>query len=682
MSGTGEGTLFVVVGPSGVGKDTLLDGARARLERNRWFRFPRRIITRPADAGGEDHIAATEAQFADMLAAGAFLHHWQAHGLNYGLSADIADDLAAGRNVVVNTSRQEIGALRARAGRVVAIHITASPKVVEERLRRRGRESEDDIQRRLARIVKPTGMSGTALDLLNDSTPEAGIAALTELIAGSCDLRAQIHDFAVEFSNRPMCLVHRDNAVAASVLSGTERVTLTTGPASVVAELGLTDDSALVPPDGCALTATARAKLDAAPGDVVRIERSPSPRSRAILQKKIRGEKLSHDEIDRFVDDLVSGRFSQPEIAGFLVAAAGNLDLEEVVSLTRVRAQFAPRQKWAAPVVVDKHSMGGIPGNRITPIVIPIVAAFGLTIPKTSSRAITSAAGTADVMEVLARVDLTQAEMKRVVDATGACIAWNGRLTHSPVDDVMNAINRPLGMASSLLDVSSIMSKKLAAGSTHVLIDMPVGPAAKTKTRAEAEALKRLFEDVGAGVGLATHVNIADGTQPIGRGVGPVLEARDVLDVLRSGPDAPQDLRDKSVLYAALILEWAGGIAPGEGRAVAERLIDSGAALAKLQEIMAAQGSSDLPLEPGHFTHDLTAPQSGRIDGIGIRAVADIARAAGAPRVKSAGLDLLVRIGAQVTEGQPLLRIHANSQRALDAAMAAMGAAEAPFAIG
>lgn len=682
MSGTGHGTLFLVVGPSGVGKDTLLDGARARLGPNRWFRFPRRIITRPADAGGEDHVAVTEGQFVEMLAAGAFLHHWRAHGLSYGLPAEIEADLAAGINVVVNTSRAEIDALRARVSRAVAIHVTASPEVVADRLRARGRESEEDIQRRLARIVTPSDRTGTALDLLNDSTPEAGIAALVELIAGSCDLRAAIAAFPVEFGDRPLCVLHRDNPVAASVLSGTERVTLETGRAAVVAELGHATDARLVPEDGCALSASALEKLGAAPGDVVRIERSPSPRSRAILQKKIRGEKLGHDEIDRFVDDLVSGRFSQTEIAGFLVAAAGNLDLEEVVSLTRVRARFAPRQHWDAAVVVDKHSMGGIPGNRITPIVIPIVAAHGLTIPKTSSRAITSAAGTADVMEVLARVDLTREEMKRVVDATGACIAWNGRLTHSPVDDVMNAINRPLGMASSLLDVSSIMSKKLAAGSTHVLIDMPVGPAAKTKTQAEAEALKRLFEQVGAGVGLATHVNIADGTRPVGRGVGPVLEARDVLDVLRGAADAPQDLREKSVLYAALILEWAGGVPQGAGQRQAAELIDSGAALAKLDEIRAAQGLNDAALEPGHFTHDLTAPRAGVVEAVSIRAIADIARAAGAPRVKSAGLDLLAGIGAQVRQGQPLLRIHANSQRALDAALSALEATEACFTIG
>lgn len=681
MSDRHQGTLFAIVGPSGVGKDTLLDGARARLAGSHWFVFPRRIITRPADAGGEDYVSVTQDDFDRMLAAGAFLHHWQAHGLCYGLPAAIAGDLAQGRNVIVNTSRREIAALRSRVPNLVAIHITASPQVVEERLRRRGRESEDDIARRLARLVAPSEMGAGVLELLNDSTPAAGAAALVDLIAGSCELRAHVTEFQVDLGYRPLCLLHRDNPVAKAVLEGCERVTLSAGSGAVVAELALSGDSMLVDQDSCALNARALGGLDASLGTTVHIERSPSPKSRAILQKKIRGEKLGHSEIDRFVGDLVAGRFGQTEIAGFLVAAAGNLDLDEVISLTRVRAGFAPRQHWDAPVVVDKHSMGGIPGNRITPIVIPIVAAHGLTIPKTSSRAITSAAGTADAMEVLARVDLTLAEMKRVVEQTGACIAWNGRLTHSPVDDVMNAINRPLGMASSLLDVSSIMSKKLAAGSTHVLIDMPVGPAAKTRTEGEARALKQLFEAVGAGVGLATHVNLSDGTRPVGRGVGPVLEAIDVMDVLGNAAHAPRDLRAKSVEYAALILEWAGGVAPGEGRRRAEDLIDSGAAMAKLEQIIAAQGAAPTRPEPGHFTHDVTAPRAGRIGAADIRSIAETARAAGAPAVKSAGLALLVQEGDAVQSGQPLLRIHAASQRALEAAQAAIEAGGPPFQI-
>lgn len=187
--------LFVIVGPSGVGKDTLLDGARQALSGEARIRFARRVITRPADAGGEDHHAVTEAEFEALLARGAFIHHWHAHGLRYGIARDVADDLAAGIGVVLNTSRNEIAAFRQLADRVVVIHVTASPEAVEKRLRARGRESEADIARRLNRIAGHGLANAGALELRNDGTVQEGIAALVRLIAGSSGLHAGIWRF-------------------------------------------------------------------------------------------------------------------------------------------------------------------------------------------------------------------------------------------------------------------------------------------------------------------------------------------------------------------------------------------------------------------------------------------------------------------------------------------------------
>ncbi|MCZ4353916.1 phosphonate metabolism protein/1,5-bisphosphokinase (PRPP-forming) PhnN [Roseovarius aestuarii] len=659
-----QGTLFLVVGPSGVGKDTLLDGARETLASSCWFSFPKRVITRAADAGGEDHIPVTQAEFDSQLSQGQLWHHWHAHGLSYGIPIGVKDDLAQGINVVLNTSRNELDAFREKSENVVVIFISASPNVVEQRLRARGRETEEDIQKRLARLVAHASPSGTALEVMNDATQQEGIAALVELIAGTCDLRAVVQKFPVEIAGKQVCLVHKENPIASRLLAGSTRVSLTFGNKTIAAELGQTDSDEIVSKDQCALSEKAMSELGAVEGDIVFIERSPTPKSRSILQKKVRGGELTDSEMEAFVHDLVKGRFSTSEIAGFLVAASTNLSIDEVISLTRVRAEFAHRQDWGKPVVVDKHSMGGIPGNRITPIVIPILAAFGLTIPKTSSRAITSAAGTADMMEVLARVDLTPDEMHRVVETSNACIAWNGRLTHSPVDDVMNAINRPLGLSSTLLDVSSIMSKKLAAGSSHVLIDMPVGPGAKTKNDADAQALKNLFESVGHGIGVKTLVNLSDGTKPIGRGVGPVLETLDVLEVLSGSSSAAQDLLEKSLGYAALILEWVEAVPKGEGRARAQGLISSGLAMEKLQELIALQGAQENPsLDPGRFNQDLRADQSGVIKAIDIKSVSRIARRAGAPGDKAAGVVILAQVGQQVQAGEILLKVHSSSLR-------------------
>ena len=269
------------------------------------------------------------------------------------------------------------------------------------------------------------------------------------------------------------------------------------------------------------------------------------------------------------IRDIAKDRYTDKEISAFLVSAARDLSIGEVQSLTRARAEFTHRFDWGRDLVVDKHSMGGIPGSRITIIVIPIVAAHGLLIPKTSSRAITSAAGTADAMEAIARVDLSPEEVERVVGEGNGCIAWNGRLNHSAVDDVMNSITRPLGIDSTKWAVASILSKKLAAGATHTIIDIPVGPFAKVQQGREGRELSRLFEDVGAGIGIKVIARVTDGSRPIGRGIGPALEVRDVYKVLRNESDAPLDLKEKALGFAASILEWDPLVPRGQGRPLA-----------------------------------------------------------------------------------------------------------------
>jgi thymidine phosphorylase len=219
--------------------------------------------------------------------------------------------------------------------------------------------------------------------------------------------------------------------------------------------------------------------------------------------------------------------------------------------------------------------------------------------PKTSSRAITSAAGTADAMETVARVDLTAEEVRRCVDEARACIAWNGRLNHSLIDERINAFTRPLGLASNRWSVASILSKKRSAGSTHVIVDLPCGPRAKLKTAEEAHALGALFEYVGRGLGLTVKALVTDGTAPVGRGIGPALEVRDVGLVLDNHADAPGDLRDKALTFASHILAWAPAVQDvAEGRRLAETLLASGAARAAFERIVDAQGRRASPVLP------------------------------------------------------------------------------------
>ena len=321
------------------------------------------------------------------------------------------------------------------------------------------------------------------------------------------------------------------------------------------------------------------------------------------------------------------------------------------------------RLDWQVPLVVDKHCIGGIPGNRTSMLVVPIVAAYGLVFPKTSSRAITSPAGTADTMEVLANVELPFEQLIGIVRKHHGCLAWGGTADLSPADDVLISVERPLAIDSPGQMVASILSKKIAAGSTHLVLDIPIGPTAKVRSMPEAQKLRRLFEYVAQRLHLSLDVVITDGRQPIGRGVGPVLEARDVMQVLENHPDAPDDLRQKSLRLAGRIIECSPDVRGGDGFRIARDILDSGRALAQMQAIIAAQGTRGFDHQHpalGTLTLDVKAEAAGVVVGIDNLQVARIARLAGAPKVQGAGVDLRVKLGDAVVAGDVLFRIHAS----------------------
>jgi thymidine phosphorylase len=476
----------------------------------------------------------------------------------------------------------------------------------------------------------------------------------------------------IDTHHESVAYLHRAcRAYDAAAYLGPGRVEIGADGRCVLAVLNVDDGGRLVAIDEVGLSGHAFERLGLPEGASVELARASPPDSRPALRAKIAGLELSGADIDAVVRDIAAGRYASREIAAFLVAASQSLTVDEVADLARARARRAARLEWPDRMIVDKHSMGGVPGSRVTMIVVPIVAAHGLRIPKTSSRAITSPAGTADAMEALCRVDLSPEEVRAVVAEANGCIAWNGRLNHSPVDDVMNALTRPLGLDSIRLAVASILSKKSAAGATHVAIDIPVGPAVKVRSEDDGRELAGLFETVGARLGLRVAAHLTDGTVPIGRGIGPALEARDVMSVLANEADAPADLRDKALAFAGYVLEFDPAVPPGAGRARAAALLRSGAALDRMRRIIDLQGRHPRPAAIGRLTAEALAPRSGRVAGIDCYHVATVARRAGAPMAKGAGLDLLARVGDAVAAGQPLYRIHAEDGHDLAAAVAA-----------
>jgi ribose 1,5-bisphosphokinase len=176
------GRLVLVTGPSGVGKDSLLDGARAALAGRQDYVFPRRYVTRAAGLGGEDYISVSEADFAAMAARGDFALHWPAHGLHYGIPASIDADLAAGRQVVVNVSRAVIDRARAKYPYLLVLAINASPDVLRARLQKRGRETAAEIEERLQRAAAYRLQGPDVVTLNNDGPLTEGIVAFVALL--------------------------------------------------------------------------------------------------------------------------------------------------------------------------------------------------------------------------------------------------------------------------------------------------------------------------------------------------------------------------------------------------------------------------------------------------------------------------------------------------------------------
>ncbi|MGD9920930.1 MAG: thymidine phosphorylase family protein [Pseudorhodoplanes sp.] len=434
--------------------------------------------------------------------------------------------------------------------------------------------------------------------------------------------------------------------------------------------------------DQASLSESAWRLLGARDGDVVTLTHPDPVESESFVRAKAYGERLSASALHAVVTDISKGLYSDIHLAAFITACAGNrLNLEETTDLTRAMIAVGDKISWPYPVIADKHCVGGLPGNRTTMLVVPIVAALGLPIPKTSSRAITSPAGTADTMETLAPVNLDLGTMRSVVEREGGCIVWGGNARLSPADDILIHVERPLDFDSEGQLVASVLSKKLAAGATHAIFDIPVGVTAKVRSKEAAKRLGERLVTVSAALGLKVHIEETDGSQPVGRGFGPALEARDVLAVIQRQPGAPADLRDRALHLAGHLLELGGRAQAGEGVRLATEALDNGRAWQKLQAICDAQGGMRTPPRAEHL-YEVAAATTGHVTTMDNRRLAKVAKLAGAPKSSAAGIDLHVRLGDKVEKGQPLFTLHAQSRGELEYALHYVAAQYRIFGIG
>ncbi|WP_455285438.1 AMP phosphorylase [[Eubacterium] cellulosolvens] len=405
-------------------------------------------------------------------------------------------------------------------------------------------------------------------------------------------------------------------------------------------------------------------------GDVVEVTLLPAPSSTYFIRKKIVGQKLSKDEIYSIVQDAAKGTLTDVEMAGFLMAQQfhGMTD-EEQVWLTRAMADTGEKIDFEKPVY-DKHSVGGVPGNKVSLLIVPIVASAGLLIPKTSSRAITSPSGTADTMSVLAPVEFSAAELKKLALKTGGAIVWGGSLHLAPADDIFIGVEHPLQIDPEPQMIASIMAKKLAVGADFMVLDLPVGHEAKIPSSDEGRRLSFKFINMGDKLGIKVRCGITYGGQPVGYAVGPALEAREAVQALEG--EGPSSLVEKSTALAGMLLELAGKAVRGEGQALAKQILASGKALEKMCQIIEAQGGDgkirSAGISIGQCRAEMVAPCDGYITRVSNAAVNQIARAAGAPIEKGAGIVLHVKEGHKISKGQKVIEIFAERDSRVDEA--------------
>ncbi|WP_026899263.1 thymidine phosphorylase family protein [Daejeonella oryzae] len=437
---------------------------------------------------------------------------------------------------------------------------------------------------------------------------------------------------------------------------------------SIIATLNVVH-SDLLSSGEAGLSMEAMKRLGVNDGELISVSHLKHISSLSLVRAKLYDKELSEQEFAEIISDIAAGMYSNIELAAFISACAGdNLSKNEIIGLTKAMINTGQRIQWNNKIILDKHCVGGLPGNRTTPIIVSIVAAAGLTIPKTSSRAITSPAGTADTMETMSPVNLSLAEIKQVVGQENGCIVWGGAVQLSPADDILISVEKALEVDSGGQMIASVLSKKVAAGATHVLIDIPVGDTAKVRSAEEALLLQSYFEAVGNAIGLKVKVVLTDGSQPVGRGIGPSLEALDVLSVLRNQEFAPMDLKETAIWLAGELLELSGQFAVGTGKKQAETILKSGKALSKFISICHKQGGFKEPAY-ARFKQDVLSEKGGIVKAVDNRKLARIAKLAGAPRSASAGILFHSPLGKKVNKGDVLFTVYAEATGELNYAL-------------
>ncbi len=466
----------------------------------------------------------------------------------------------------------------------------------------------------------------------------------------------------LDIANRGV-LLNRVDARNLGVLNG-DRIQILNEANGISAAAFVDTTTSLIPEGTIGIYRICNERLCLLDGIRVEVREAVRPVSLDYITKKMNGERLSKEETDAIIRDIVSDDLSPAELTAYITASYINaLNMDEVEHLTRAMMDTGDRLSFHTHPIVDKHSIGGVPGNKITLLVVPIIAASGLKIPKTSSRAITGAGGTADLMEVLAPVEFSANDVQQMTLKVGGVIVWGGSTNIAPADDRIIIQEYPFRIDARGQMLASVMAKKLAVGADLVAIDIPVGRNTKIPSVQEGRKLAREFIELGDRLNIHVECAITYGESPVGRAIGPSLEVSEALRVLE-GANEPNSLIQKSLSIAGMILEMSGKAAQGQGVKAAADILSSGKALEKMRQIIECQGGDPKvksgDILPGKYSHVVNAPGTGYVIDFNNKSLIALARAAGAPHDRGAGILLHAKKGARVQEGEPIFTIYAD----------------------
>ena len=381
---------------------------------------------------------------------------------------------------------------------------------------------------------------------------------------------------------------------------------------------------------------------------------------------KLNGFKYEEKGLNDIFKDIIEEKYDDIQIACFCSSTAGNsLDEKELLYLTKAMIKINKKIDWKKNIVVDLHCIGGIPGNRTSPASVAIIAEYGMFIPKTSTRSITSPSGTIDTMEVFTNIDISDEKIVDIVKETNGCLIWSGIL--SPIDEIVISVLKDLNLDGKGIMIASIISKKIAAGSSHILIDIPYGPQAKCKDLESAKSLKYDFETLGKNLGVHVYVYLSEGNQPIGNGIGPALEAKDILDILKNEPNVCNDLKEKILYLSGIIIEFDPNVKKGEGIKIAREILESGRAFERFKKICEAQGGyKEIPV--AKYQKDIISEIEGKIIEINIKKISTLGKLCGCPSNKEAGIYLYKHLNDYIKKGEKIMTLYSNSMGELNTA--------------